>query len=330
MPGFSSPHRVLVLALPGVVAFDLSTAAQVFGFRDEYRRYSFSVCSSAPGPVPTSTGFTVQADAGLEALLTADTVILPGYYPALEPDPSVSAALRAAYERGTRLASVCVGAFALAATGLLDGRRATTHWREAEEFQRRYPAVRLNPDVLFVDGGQILTSAGQAASIDFYLHLVRTDYGAAAAAGIARRMVVATHRAGGQTQDAHRTARERDAAEDELSLVMEWAIDQMHQPLSLALMARRAGLPTRTFSRRFQQRTAMTPMRWLSSQRLLEAQRLLETSDITIDGVAERCGLGSAANLRLHMARELGTTPSSYRSTHRRPEGAARDRLAGL
>lgn len=173
------PHVVVALALPGVVAFDLATAAQVFGFRDEAAHYSFTVCGLRPGPVPTSTGFAIDAAAGLDAVATADTVIVPGFYPPVEPDAAVCEALRSAHERGARLASVCLGAFALAAAGLLDGRRATTHWREADEFRRRYPSVWLDPDVLFVDGGSILTGAGQSGSVDFYIHVVRSTSGQA-------------------------------------------------------------------------------------------------------------------------------------------------------
>ncbi|MFI1920493.1 GlxA family transcriptional regulator [Nocardia sp. NPDC020380] len=310
------PHAVVALALPGVVAFDLATAAQVFGFRDEAKRYSFTVCGLSPGPVPTSTGFDIEAAAGLAALAKADTVIVPGFYPTVDPDAAVRAALRSAHDRGARVASVCLGAFALAATGLLDGRRATTHWREADEFRRRYPSVWLDPDVLFVDGGTILTGAGQSASIDFYIHLVRTDFGAEAADAVARRMVVAAHRAGDQAQDPRRDVRNDS---DHLARTLEWAIERLHQPLSLTDLARRAGMPARTFSRRFRERAGMTPMRWLSWQRVLEAQRLLEKTDLPVDHIAERCGLGTAGNLRLHMARELGTTPTDYRRAHRVP-----------
>ncbi|MFF3572426.1 GlxA family transcriptional regulator [Nocardia jiangxiensis] len=309
------PHVVVALALPGVVAFDLSTAAQIFGFRDEAEHYSFTVCGLRPGPVPTSTGFTIDAGAGLDAVSTADTVIVPGFYPTVEPDAAVRAALRSAYDRGARLVSVCLGTFALAAAGLLDGRRATTHWREADEFRRRYPSVWLDPHVLFVDGGSILTGAGQSASIDFYIHLVRSDFGADLADSVARRMVVATHRSGDHAQAPRRDTREDT---DHLARTLEWAIQRMHQPLSLTHLARHAGMPTRTFSRRFRERTRMTPMRWLSWQRVLQAQRLLETTDLPVDHIAERCGLGTAGNLRLHMARTLGTTPTEYRRTHRR------------
>jgi transcriptional regulator GlxA family with amidase domain len=196
------PHRVVALALPAVVAFDLSIAAQVFGHRDERSRYAFSVCSSRPGPLPTSTGFDVDVVHGLDALLDADTVVVPGFHPLDAPDAASLAALRGAAARGARIASVCVGAFALAEAGLLDGRVATTHWEHAEAFRARFPRVRLNPDVLYVDDGQVLTSAGIAAGIDLCLHLVRQDHGEHVAAGVARRMVVATHRTGGQTQYA--------------------------------------------------------------------------------------------------------------------------------
>jgi transcriptional regulator GlxA family with amidase domain len=179
-------HRVVALALPEVVAFDLSIAAQVFGHRDERDRYTFTVCAEHPGPVPTTTGFPLTAPAGLDALASADTIIIPGYYPLAEPAPAALAALRAAAARGTRIATICIGAFALAATGLLDGRTATTHWQEADHFRARFPAVRLNPDVLYVDEGQFLTSAGLSAGIDLCLYLVSRDYGAATAATVAR------------------------------------------------------------------------------------------------------------------------------------------------
>jgi transcriptional regulator GlxA family with amidase domain len=314
-----SVHQVVVVALPGVVAADLSVAAQVFGFRDEATRYSFAVAAAAPGPVPTSTGFAIDAALALDAVRDADTVLLPGYYPVVEPDPEVVRAVRAAHDRGARVASVCVGAFVLAATGLLDGRRATTHWREAEEFQRRYPAVRLDPDVLYVDGGDVLTGAGQSASLDFYIHLVRSDFGAAAADAVARRMVVSLHRPGDQAQDGRKTGRAGSTALDPLTPTLEWAIQELHRPLSLGQLAGHADMSPRTFSRRFRERTGMAPMRWLAAQRVLEAQYLLESTDLAVDDVAARCGLGTAASLRAHMAREIGSTPTDYRRTHRRP-----------
>jgi transcriptional regulator GlxA family with amidase domain len=310
-------HRVVALALPDVVAFDLSIAAQVFGHRDERARYTFTVCAEHPGAVPSTTGFTINVPAGLDALAGADTVIVPGYYPLAEPAPAAVAALRAAAARGTRIASICNGAFALAATGLLDGRAATTHWEEAEHFRARFPRVRLNPDVLYVDEGQFLTSAGLSAGIDLCLYLVDRDYGAGAAADVARRMVVAVHRPGGQAQYARRPLPE----EGGLGPTLDWAVAEMHRPLTVGAMARHAGLSPRTFARQFRDELRLTPMRWLAAQRLLEARRLLEVTDLSVDDVAERCGLGSAVTLRAHLAREAATTPTAYRQAHRQVAG---------
>lgn len=303
------PHRVVAVALPDVVAFDLSIAAQVFGHRDERARYAFTVCAERPGAVMSTTGFTLNAPAGLEALGEADTVIVPGYYPLGDPSPAVLAALRAAAEGGRRIASICIGAFALAATGLLDGRAATTHWQEAEHFRARFPRVRLNPEVLYIDEGQLLTSAGLSAGIDLCLYMVGLDYGAGAAAEVARRMVVAMHRPGGQAQYARRPL----PADDGLGPTLVWAVSEMHRPLTVAHLARHAGLAPRTFARQFRDQFRMTPMRWLAGQRLLEARRLLEVTGLTVDDVAERCGFGSAATLRVHLARQSGTTPTAYR-----------------
>ncbi len=193
-------HTVVALALPDVVAFDLAIPAQIFGHRSERERYQFTVCTPVPGPVPSTTGFAVQADHGLAALAMADTVVVPGYWPHEHPGEPVVTALQAAAVRGARMVSVCTGAFALAAAGLLDGRRATTHWHDAADLTARHPRVQVDPDVLWVDEGQILTSAGVAAGIDLCLHLVRTDHGVEAAVQIARRMVVSPHRDGGQAQ----------------------------------------------------------------------------------------------------------------------------------
>jgi transcriptional regulator GlxA family with amidase domain len=312
-------HRVVAVALPDVVAFDLSIAAQVFGHRDERERYAFTVCAERPGAITSTTGFTINAPVGLEALDDADTVIVPGYYPLHDPSPPVVTALRSAAERGSRIASICIGAFALAATGLLDGRTATTHWQEADHFRARFPAVRLNPAVLYVDEGQLLTSAGLAAGIDLCLYMVGQDYGAAAAAEVARRMVVAMHRPGGQAQYAPRPLPEDGG----LGPTLSWAVTEMHRPLTVSHLARHAGLSPRTFARQFRDQFQMTPIRWLTGQRLLEARRLLEVTSLSVDEVAERCGLGSAATLRVHLARQSGTTPTAYRRSHRGTSPAA-------
>jgi transcriptional regulator GlxA family with amidase domain len=303
----------VALALPDVVAFDLSIAAQVFGHRDERERYSFTVCAEHPGAVPSTTGFSVNAPAGLDMLGEADTIIVPGYYPLGQPSAAARDALRAAAARGTRIASICIGAFALASAGLLDGREATTHWQEADHFRSRFPAVRLNPDVLYVDEGPVLTSAGLSAGIDLCLYLVNRDYGAGAAADVARRMVVAVHRPGGQAQYARRPLPDDGG----LGPTLDWAVAEMHRPLTVGAMAHHAGLPARTFARQFRQQVHLTPMRWLAGQRLLEARRLLEVTDLSVDEVADRCGLGSAATLRVHLARESAITPTAYRQAHR-------------
>src|SRR6201995_4831457 len=279
-----SRHRVVALALPEVVAFDLSIAAQVFGHRDERDRYTFTVAAERPGPVPTTTGFPIPAPAGLDALAAADTIIVPGYYPLAAPAPAALAALRAAAARETRIARFCIGAFALAGTGLLDGRTATTHWQEADPGRARFPAVRLNPDVLYVDEGQVLTSAGLSAGIDLCLYLVSRDYGAGAAASVARRVVVAVHRPGGQAQYARRPL----PGDGGLGPTLGWAVEELQRPLTVGALARHAGLPTRTFARQFREQLHLTPMRWLTGQRLQEARRLLEPTGLSAGHVAER------------------------------------------
>jgi transcriptional regulator GlxA family with amidase domain len=307
-------HGVVAVALPEVVAFDLSIPAQIFGHVSERHRYTFTVCAERPGLIETTTGFAVHADASLDAVRSADTVIVPGFMPPDDPGADVCAALRDAADRGARIASVCIGAFALAAAGLLDGRQATTHWQHADELAARYPAVRLNPGVLYVDEGQILTSAGVAAGIDLCLHMVRNDHGAAAAADVARRMVAAMHRTGGQAQFMQRPI---PNGTESLAATCEWAVEEMHRPITVAQLATHAHFSPRTLTRRFLDETGLTPMRWLTLQRLLEARRLLEATDLPVEEIAHRCGLGTAGNLRLHLAREAATTPTAYRRTFR-------------
>lgn len=307
-------HRVVALALARVVAFDLTIPAQVFGHEDQRGRYTFTVCSPTPGVVPSTTGPAVYVASGLEALAAADTVVVPGFSPLEPPDQPVLEALRAAADRGTRLIAVCTGAFALAAAGLLDGRRATTHWQFARELAQRHPLVDVDPDVLFVDGGAVMTSAGVAAGIDLCLHVVRLDHGADAASRIARRMVVAPHREGGQAQFIQRPV---PAPGNGLATTCAWALDRLAEPLTVCALAAHAGYAPRTFARRFVQETGTTPLRWLAAQRLLKARQLLEETDLAVDQIAARCGIGTAANLRLHLARDAGTTPTAYRRTYR-------------
>ncbi len=307
-------HRVVALALPEVVAFDLSIPAQVFGSLRRPSPYSFEVCTPSPGAVPTTTGFAIEVVRGLEALEEADTVVVPAYEPSeVPPTDEVCAALRRAGARGARMMSVCTGAFALAAAGLLDGRRAATHWGWAGRLAARYPQVEVDPDVLYVDTGQVLTSAGLAAGIDMCLHVVRLDHGAELAAGIARHMVVPPYREGGQAQFVTRPL---PVAGPSLAETCAWMVAHLAEPLTVDDMSAHAGWAPRTFARRFSAETGTTPARWLAAQRLDHARRLLETTDLSVDQVAERSGLGTGANLRLHLARRLGVTPTAYRRTY--------------
>lgn len=307
-------HRVVALALPEVVAFDLSIPAQIFGHVSERHRYTFTVCTERPGAVETTTGFAIRADAPLDAVRSADTVIVPGFMPPRDPGAAVCAALHDAAESGARVASVCIGAFALAAAGLLNGRQATTHWEHADKLARLYPAVRVNPGVLYVDEGQILTSAGVAAGIDLCLHMIRTDHGAAAASDVARRMVAPMYRTGGQAQYMQRPLPDGGQS---LASTCQWASSQMHRAITVAELATHAHVSPRTLARRFLDETGLPPMRWLTLQRLLEARRLLEATDLPVEDIAHRCGLGTAGNLRVHLAREAATTPTAYRRAFR-------------
>ena len=305
-------HEIAVLALDSVVAFDLSIPAQIFGHQDERHRYSLTVCAEWPGPVATSTGFAIVAERGLAALKRADTVIFPGFEnTGAEISPQVLAAVRAADRRGARMVSICTGAFVLAAAGVLDGRRATTHWRHAAELRARYPEVELDPAVLYVDDGRILTSAGVAAGIDLCLHIVARDHGAAAANAIARRMVVAAQRGGGQAQFVERSV--PATSDDGLGATRTWMLDRLDQPLTVAEMARHAVRSERSFARHFRAETGTTPLRWLHEQRILHARTLLEETDLPIETVATHCGFGTATTLREHFGRAMRTTPTAYR-----------------
>ena len=313
-----------VLALPDVVAFDLAIPAQVFGHRDERDRYLMHVCASQPGPVATTTGFDLNASKGLDVLARADTVVVPGFEAGGAPvDESALAALRRAHARGARVVSICTGAFALAEAGLLDGRRATTHWAYADRLANEHPTIDIDPDVLWVDGGErVLTSAGVAAGIDLALHLFALDYGAVAAATVARRMVVPPVREGGQAQYVERPVA-RDAVTAGLGQTREWMLARLAQPLTLRDMAAHAGYSERSFIRRFHAETGLPPLRWLHAQRVQEARRLLEHTDSDLETIAIATGFSSAATLRLHFTRTLKITPSAYRKTWNPVAGGA-------
>ncbi len=307
-------HAVVALALPAVEAFDLAIPAQVFGDARQAGQYTFTVCAPAPGLVASTTGYAVHVWHGLDALASADTVVVPGYLPLNDPGEEVCTALRQAAARGARVVSVCTGAFALAAAGLLDNRRAATHWNYADELAARYPAVKVDADVLWVDEGTVLTSAGLAAGIDLCVQLVRADQGSDAAVSVARYMVVAPHRDGGQAQWLERPV---PPPGQSLAATCAWALEHLAEPLTVAVLARHAGWAPRTFARRFAAETGMAPVRWITAARVREARRLLEVTDLPVEDVATRSGLGTAANLRVHLARDAGTTPTAYRAAYR-------------
>lgn len=311
-------HRVAALCLDGLVAFDLSVPAQVFtvaGGLGGEPLYEFVTCAVDGAAVRTTTGFEVSPQRGLEGLGEADTVVVPGYFAVFEPPPAaVLEALRGAAARGARALSVCTGAFALAHAGLLDGRRATTHWAFAEQFQARFPAVEVDPAALYVDEGEVMTSAGLSAGIDLCLHVVRRDHGAAAGERVARHMVAAPHREGGQAQFIKRPPAPSPGS---LEATRLWALERLAEPLDVTVLARHAGVSSRTFARRFREETGTTPLQWLLAQRVLEARRLLEETDLPIDHVAWRAGFGAAASLRERFRRATGTTPTAYRRTFR-------------
>jgi transcriptional regulator GlxA family with amidase domain len=307
-------HRIAVLALDGVVAFDLSIPAQIFGHDDERDRYEVAVCAQRAGRLATSTGFDIVAPHGLGAVRRADTIIVPGFEHIDRPVPAaIVRAIEAADRRRARLISICTGAFALAAAGVLDGRRATTHWRHAAELRDRHPAIDVDASVLFVDEGRVLTSAGIAAGIDLCLHVVACDHGAAAANRIARRMVVAAQRGGGQAQFVERSV--PPPTDDGLGATRAWMLGRLEEPLTVTAMARHAMRSERSFARHFRAETGTTPLRWLHEQRLLHARRLLEETDLAVEEVAARSGFGTATTLREHFGRATRTTPTAYRRT---------------
>ena len=307
-------HRVAVLCFDGLVAFDLAAPAQAFMLAARpggKPLYEVTACSPDGGPVSTTGGFQLIPGGGPAALRRADTVVLPGYANILAPPPEEAlAAIRAAARRGARLMSVCTGAFALAHAGVLDGRRAATHWAWAGEMAERFPAVAVDPDALFVDEGEVLTSAGLSAGIDLSLHVIRRDWGVAAGERVARHMVAAPHRDGGQAQFFRP---EPPEAGGSLEPTRRWALERLADPFDVAAMARHAGVSPRTFARRFREETGTTPLQWLLAQRVLEARRLLEESDLPVEEVAWRCGFGTAASLREHFRRATATSPSAYR-----------------
>ncbi len=315
-------HRVAVLALDQVVAFDLGVPTQIFhAARDDAgrRRYDVRIITPDGAPVRSSAGFSVLPDHGPEVISSADTLIVSGISNRSrhfdgQIAPEVAAAL-AARRPGTRVMSICNGAFVLAAAGLLDNRPATTHWAYADMFRTLFPRVRLDPGVLFVDDGDVLTSAGVAAGIDLCLHVVRRDHGSEVANRAARRGVVPPWRDGGQSQ--YIEAPLPVAGEAGTAATRLWAAARLHQEIDLAAMAAHSNMSVRTFTRRFRAESGMSPGRWLIRQRLDRARRLLESTDLPIDRVAAESGFGTATSLRQHLHAEIGVAPATYRRTFR-------------
>jgi AraC family transcriptional activator FtrA len=308
-------HRVVTLAYDRLCTFEFGIVTEAFALpRPELNVpwYHFSVCSIDTRPLRATGGIVVRATGGLDALRRADTIVIPGWRDADElPPDALLSALRRAHRRGARLLSICSGVFVLAAAGLLDGKRATTHWRYAGQLAARYPKIRVEADVLYVDEGRVLTSAGSAAGIDLCLHVIRKDFGARIANQVARRLVVPPHRDGGQAQFIPSPV-PHDSTRG-LAALTAWAQANLHRRLTVDALARQARMSSRSFARRFRAELGTTPHRWISHQRVLEAQHRLETTDDSIDRVAEAVGLQTAATLRQHFQQRLGTSPTSYR-----------------
>ncbi|WP_079166608.1 GlxA family transcriptional regulator [Streptomyces oceani] len=328
---------VAVLLFSGGPIFESSIPLSVFGIDRQdagVPRYRLLVCAGEDDPLRTTGGLELSAPHGLEALSRAGTVVVPAWRSITHaPPPAALEALRRAHQEGARIIGLCTGSFVLAAAGLLDGRPATTHWMYAPTLAKRYPAVHVDPRELFVDDGDILTSAGTAAGIDLCLHVVRTDHGAEAAGALARRLVVPPRRTlePAQPRGLDRSLPEEIGA-DPLAEVVAWALEHLHEQFDVETLAARAYMSRRTFDRRFRSLTGSAPLQWLITQRVLQAQRLLETSDYSVDEVAGRCGFRSPVALRGHFRRQLGASPAAYRSAYRarRPDDTGGDAEARI
>jgi len=310
-------HRVVALVHHEQNLFELAAAAEVFGLDRPGlpSRYSFSVCAERAGRLATLSGVGIDVAHSLTAMRAADTIVIAGWQPVTTyPSQALTAALLSAHERGARVVSICSGAFLLAETGLLAGRDAVTHWALADELRRRYPDVVVRDDVLYIDQGDTATSAGTAAGIDLCLHLSRVDFGATYAAAVARRMVTAPHREGGQAQYVETPVPPAPAAaEVGIAGILEHATAHLGTPLTVTTLAEQYGMSASTLIRRFGEQVGQTPGQWILEQRLALARRLLEETPLTVDAVAARCGLGSDLNLRRHFQHRLSTTPAAYR-----------------
>ncbi|MEU4633136.1 transcriptional regulator FtrA [Micromonospora chalcea] len=317
---------VSVLAYEGMSVFETGIVTEVFGLpRPEFDVpwYELTVCAETPGAVRLVGGATLHTDHGLDVFAGAGTLIVPGVADVYaDPSPRLTAALRAAHRRGARIVSICSGAFALAGAGLLDGRRATTHWRYADLLARRHPAVRVDPDVLYVDDGDVLTGAGSAAGLDLCVHLVRRDHGPTIANAVARRLVVPPHRDGGQAQFVEAPV-PADPGDDRLAASMSWALANLTAEITVARLARQAHMSPRTYLRHFARATGTTPIRWLIDRRVQASLPLLETTSAPIEEVAATVGFETAVTFRHHFAAAMRTSPSAYRRAFTGASGGA-------
>jgi AraC family transcriptional regulator, transcriptional activator FtrA len=319
-PAMSQPPPLVVaLASDRLAMFEFGITAEFFALQRpelDFVPYRFAVAAADPPPLRGLGGIRVDVDGGLELLGEANLVVVPGWRDLDEtPRPEITEALRAAVARGCRVASICSGAFLLAHAGLLDGRRATTHWLHTERLKRLFPQIRVEPDVLYVDEGNVMTSAGSAAGIDLLLHLVRKDYGPHLANQFARRMVVPPHRDGGQSQFVVQPIAVR--TNDRIAAVADWMAGNLSSAITIDALADRAAMSLRTFTRRFRAATGAAPIEWLIRLRVRRAQDLLETTDVPIDHVAHASGFGAPETLRHHFRKVVGTTPSAWRSSFR-------------
>ncbi|MFH0298978.1 helix-turn-helix domain-containing protein [Bradyrhizobium sp. 31Argb] len=310
-------QTVAVLAYDGVNAFELGLAVEVFGMATNW--YRVVICSERPGqPLKANNGLKVIVDGGIRTLFRADTIIVPGSLDIVDsPPPVLLEALRRAHRRGARIASICAGAFILAAAGLLDGRRATAHWAHTETLARRYPHIQVDANVLYVEDGNVMSSAGRAAGLDLCLHIVRRDYGAEIANRVAQRLVIAPHRDGGQAQFIPQPVRKAEG--DVLASIFVWAQRHLDRDLTIANLASRARMSRRTFIRRFEDATGMSPGEWVVQARVAKARELLEGTRLPIETVATETGFGSADAMRHHFRTRLGTSPALYRAAFRAP-----------
>jgi transcriptional regulator GlxA family with amidase domain len=310
----AAPHRIVVLALDGVIPFELGIPGRIFGAArgpGDEPLYEVLTCTLDGGPVRTAADFAIVVDHDATVLAGAGTVVIPPFAGPYSEERLATALT--GVRPGTRIMSICTGSFVLAAAGLLDGRPATTHWGEADHFQKLFPKVELDPDVLFVDDGDVLTSAGAAAGVDLCLHVVRRDHGSEVANRAARRCVVPPWRDGGQAQYIERPVPEPH--DTGTAPVRAWALERLDRPLSLADLAAQAGMSVRTLTRRFREEVGMSPGRWLTLQRIERARHLLEATDLPVDQIARMAGFGTAVSLRQHLHATLGVAPIAYRRT---------------